>query len=494
MNQQERDVQSNEENNYDGGGEISFKDVGQFLKKSLVRMLIYLLVAVVVVTAIALAFKFFAATDYSVNATIEFTYDGVSAGKNPDGSDFNKENVRSVAYVNNALTVSELDKKVVDAGYDIGSVRASISINGIMPTEYIQQYNELIAGGMSSADAYAQLAQMTFYPTQFVVSFRDYEKFGMKKADAIKFVDELIIAYTDGFKQKYSQAVVFSDTIFSYDSDLYDYLDYCNIYAANYASIDNYLNNMSSVSSAWVSTETGKSFSALKQEATFLETQLSTLSSFVKSQNISKDIENMKVAAKNEMDDLTKELKRVSDVIASVEEQLRTFPPSTVTQVPGVGDPIITVTYPEAYYALQNRLTQYYVDKAATEMQLSEKTELYNAIKDLTQNDISLSDVARADSILASLRTSSKLFIQEMNATSADYVKLNFPDNSLRTVSPSAYVSTSADFPAMLAYLIGIVAAIAVALIVTAIMSKRAQNRKAAAEKEQQSELQAKKE
>lgn len=479
---EQKEKGSYEENNeiYEAdNGEISFKGVWTFLKKSFIRLVIYLLIAVALVTAIVLGVKFFARTDYSVAATIEFTYAGIASGKNPDGSAFDKETVRSVNYVNTALINAGLDETIVAGGYDIDSVRTRVSVNGVMPDAYVQKYNELVAGGMSSADAYAQLAQMTFYPTKFVVSMRNFEGMGLKKHDAVKFLDELILAYTDGFLMKYSQSVVFSDSVFASESDLYDYLDYYDIYSVRYAELENYLARMASVNSTVF--DSGRSFASLRSDVSFLNTQLSALKAFVTEKNISNDIESLKLSVKDQLDDLKKEQTRLDTIIEAVEKQLKDIQPNTTTIVPGGNDQtIIQVEYPQAYYDLQKQLTGYYEQRATVLTEVADKQEIYDAVKDKTQADVAEADKVRADTILATLRATSKQFIADVNKTSAEYTQKTVTENSLRTVSPSAYSSETASFPTMLSYLVGVLIAIAAAMIVTAVKVKAAEKKKEA--------------
>lgn len=470
-----------EESMYTEEGEITLRGIGRFLKRAWLRTLIYLLVALVIATALFAGFKYIVKTEYSISATVEFTFDGISTGKNPDGSTFNKDDIRSIDNVRTAIIDAGLTEKVLNSG-DVTSARNHISVTAIMPNEYVQKYNDLIAGGMNSADAYSQLAAMTFYPTKFVISLRNYEELGLDKTDANVLIDSLIDNYSKLFSDKYNAAVIFSDAAFNITvnedgtlGDL-DYIDYIDNFELSYNNIREYLTRMTSSVPSFVSSG-GKSFSALGEELAFLLSQLSSAKAFITNANVSNNLDNMKVSTQNQIDTLKRQSDNLAELIAATSEQLNNIKPQTTT-VTTNGQTSIITTYPESYNELVRQRQNYIVQKSNVDLSLEEKQYLYEKIREA--ESVSSSDKEEADRRINSIMAAAKTFIAEVNTASTENSERSAGSDSFSIISPAAYVYTSMSFPTMLVYIVAVVVAIAAAFIVTYALGKRNKNRKKA--------------
>lgn len=473
-----------DESAYTDEGELTLKGVGKFLKRAWLRTLIYLLVTSMLATVAFVGVKFLGKTDYFISATVEFTFKGVSSGKNPDGTVFDKDDILSINNVKDAIVEVGFNDKIVKNG-DVTAARNRLSMTAIMPKEYVQKYNELVSGDMKSADAYAQLATMQYYPTKFVINFRDYEALGLNKDEAIKLIDKIIEIYGTRFAEEHYAAVVLSKRAFTIgtsedtgDASMLDYIDYVDNFASAYSTISRYLADMA-VKYPLFTSKKGKGFTSFQSELNSLESQLSTLRAYVSDNNISNNIGVMKSSTKTQIERLTRESARLEGLIASTEKQITSIKPTQISVVDSTGTTTMTTAYPQVYYDLHEALQSYTLQKSTNDLQLSEKTELMTKIKDAI-DETGLNEITEAEKYLKAIRSNSIDFVNEVNDASKENAEKNTGANSIGVVSPATYVTKSLAFPTMLVYLSSAGLAIAVGFIVTYILGKRSKARKEA--------------
>lgn len=472
-----------EETIYTEEGEITLKGIGRFLKRTWLRTLIYLAVALVIATAAFAGFKYIGKTVYSVAATVEYSFRGISQGQNPDGSVFDKDDIRSINNVRSAIDETGLGAKILANG-DLTAARNHISVTPIMPNEYVQKYNELIAGGMSSADAYAQLATMTYYPTNFVISLRNYEELGLDKTDANNLLDALLNVYRKWFANEFFAAVSLSDKAFTMTVDpenpLIDYIDFADSFDANYATFSSYLTEMVAEAPQFRSEKTGMQFVDYSEELSSLQPQVATLKAFITNNNVSNNIENMRSSTQNQVSRLTRESTRLEGIIRDTRAQIDSIEPTVVTIVSPSGT-TTTSSYPQIYNDLHKALQSYIEQKSNVDTQLAEKEELLEKIQSGT--GASADTKEKADSMLAQIRTGSVDFIARLNEASKEYAEQLAGSDSFKIVSPASYVYTSRTFPTLLVYIAAVAIAILASFVVTFALGKRNKNRKKTEEK-----------
>lgn len=466
----EKKKNTEEINIYTEEGEITFGGLFRFLKKTFLRTLIYLIVALIAVSAVYSGVKYGMREEYGVSAKIEYKFKEISSGKNPDGSVFDKEEIRSVNYIREAAQKAELTEKILAAGNDISNLRSALSVSPIMPEAYIKAYNDLVASGVSSVDAYAQLSQSSFYPTQFIIKLGNFETLGLNKNEAETFLDNLLETYRASYGNRYISAQVISDAPFKVeDSDLYDYADYVSLYETVYDTVDSYLSRMLEQGDSFVSSD-GTTFAALESQMPFLQSQLMSLGALVINAPVSKDLPALKTNTAHAIETLTVEQTRLQTVADGMEETIKNIKPSTVTTLPGGGEAIITATYPERYYILQEELIAVKTQLAKVTADIAAKRRLETAIADKTE--VSVADKATADGKLAYIKRISIDFIAVLNKASKEYAEKNVADNGMRVVSPASSYAVSPKFPTALAYISGAAVAIAASFIVTFVLGK----------------------
>ena len=454
-----------QESVYSEEGEITFKGLLGFLKRSWLRFVIYLAVALLVVTAVYGGVKFFGRSDYGVSSKIGFTFEELTKGHNPDGTNFDKEEIRSTSNIRAAVESAGLSDKILKGGNDIGDVRARVTAEAVVSQEYLQKFAALVAGGASQTDAALQLAQLDYKPTEFLVSFNDYEQLGLDKKEATAFLDRLVSEYANGYHGKYFKKEIISDSVFTMENTaLYDYLDYVELCETEYEKISVYLDT--------VGDEEFKEASALKNELAFMQSRLMSFKSFVINGNVSKDIDKLKNATQTAKDNFTAEKGKLNELIESMKETLANIQPSTTTTFPGGGaDAVITVTYPESYYKLQEKLISYQEQLANISAQLNKKNAIKTALE--SGNTPQDGDFVTADALMAEIKNISKTFIADVNKAVDEYAEKEISKSGMSVIMPSTYFSQSPAFPTLLAYVGAVLVAVAAAVIVTLALGSR---------------------
>lgn len=451
--------------------ELSFRAIGRFLKKSAVRMLVYVLALCVLATLVVVPLKVFWKSDPVATTRIEFVYEGVNSGLDPAGNAFDKDSIRSATVVAAAVSASGLDLNDVDA------VRNAIIITDVYSQEY---YNLLAQANGGNADAQRQLANYTQIPTKYDVSIGNLKSLGLKKQQAVTLVENIVKEYRKWFTSRYTQINIYSDAIFNSElSASTDYLGYYDLYTDQVATVAAYLTELSEKDSSFRSTG-GQSFADVLQMYRAIDNSYTAFKSYILSNGVSKDINVTKKNIETKLSQIESDAKRLTATISALTEQIANFKPNT-TQTTENGQTTIVQIYAKEYYELQDRLTAAILESASVEKSKIEYaarqasfTSVVNSSDETTQK--------AADDLLAGLRNGSKSFVQTANSVITDYYQSQLLSNAVRVTQSAVYVRSSYDIPVLYIYLATVVVGIVVAMIVTQVKSKKAEKGKAAAE------------
>lgn len=438
---------------YSDEGDISFRGMWTFIKKSAMRTLIYLAAALVIVTAVFLGVRFFATGDYSASAKTELSFDEIAQGMNPDGTKFDKDAVKSAANVKAAAASAGLTDMLTAKGYEVSDLRSKIYVEPVV----------------SEQDRDKETA---YFPTRYTVSLKDYKDMGMTNLQACAFVDALVFAYGRDFAETYFAAAEFSDASFEpKQGGVYDFIDNCDAFSVEYENIDDYLAEFSGKAPSFRSAESGKSFTSLKNELAALQNSLSSLRFHVVEIGAFDDLDAAKLKMKNKAAELDARQKRLSTIVTEMKEQLRNFQPSTSTVIPSGSDrATMTVVYPQQYVDLQLKLTEYIEQLATTESLKADAAGINERLASVT-------DVATQEQMeevrkeLDALGKLSKEFVSSLNDLNAEYADARAAKSGVTEIFPAVYERIPVPFPAAMSYLIAIAAAIVLSFAVTAVVS-----------------------
>ena len=444
-------------------GEITFAGIGRLIKRSALRVVLYVLIGVIAASLVVLPVKFFVHTDPAVTARIEFVYPGIENGLDPSGTAFDKNQIRSNGVLTAAISAAGLESEISV----VADLREAIAVTDVVSAEY-QELKNLAASG--NTEAQNQLLGYTYYPTRFDVSIGNFSDLGLSKKEAIGLLDSLLAAYRQYFTERYSNREAFTTQDFDLESDV-EYISYYIRYDTYLITISDYVNDLTDVDATFVASN-GKSLASLKSMYTVLSDELNAFYRFILNGAVAKDKATAKAEVEEIYQQLTDEAETVTAEIASLTKQIENYKPNTETSgtANGLGNTVI-VEYGEGYDVLQSQLT-------AANSRLSEITRRqarYERLQTAFSDTSAPTDEAlktEAETKVAGLKSNCINYINTVNQTVSEYFSERYGANAVRTIQPPVYARGTMNVPLLYVYAAVVVVAIAAGFIVTHVKGK----------------------
>lgn len=444
--------------NLPSGGEITFAGIGRLIKKSALRVLIYIIIVAVAVSLIVLPIKMYVHPNPSVTARIEFIYSGIEEGLDPNGTVFDKSQIKNNTVLTTAIANAGLENKIPV----VADLRDSVIISDVVSAEY-QELKYLAASG--NTEAQTKLLNYSFYPTRFDISIERFSEMGLTKSEALNLLDCVLSAYRDYFTERYANRTAFVADDFDLEDDV-EYISYYIRYETQLSAISSYVDSISGVDANYVASN-GKSFAALKSMYSVLSEELNSFYRFILNDKVAKD----KTIAASEIGEIVQQLSdektTIENEITSLQTQIENYKPNTETTSTANGTSnTVIIEFGEGYDELQSQLS-------ATLLRLSEVTKrqrrygrLQTVFEDAsTPTDAEILTLA-AEKVIA-LKANCLNYINTVNQTVYDYFTERYSSNAIRTIQSPAYARNTLDIPLLYIYVLAVVLAISVGMIVT---------------------------
>ena len=443
---------------------IRLKDIFNLIKVSAVRILIYSLVAVVLATVVILPFSLVQPKTQVTSTRVEFTYKGIDKGLSPTGKVFDKETLRSVSVLDRAITASGLGEKIGS----VNDVYNAVSVEGV----YTDEYARLLKAAENSTDekTLEEFRNYVFYPVAFDVKLGG-NNLSLTQDESVKLVDSIITEYRTYFRNEYGAHYIFSADVFDRESNMFDYIDYYDLFATELSKINSYLVELNQQNSSFRASN-GKTFNDVILDQRVLNTQYTNFLAYILEVQVSKNPQMTLDSLNNQVTKLGYELDRLKLVQASLEAQISSYDPDKETfKDPITGEIMTQIKYPEYFSELQKLMTETNGSVALVTSQIAE----YQArILKLTGSSVDDAKIATAENYLDILRTDSKTYINNAITTITEYAEGAYVQNSIRVIAPTVHmVSGVSIMPFAITYLAVIVGSVAVAMIVTYVKSAK---------------------
>ncbi len=219
---------------------ISIWDIFRYLYKHKLFIIITLCLCIAVSELYVYRSK-----TYSAEVVIEYSGDGISEGKAPDGTKLDVYEIVSPNVI--TKTIDELDLTA-----NVDTIRSAVTITAIIPND--------IATIKKSKEKEGE--KYDYYPTQYSIKFEDTlgHKYGLFARDIL---NSIIKNYTTYYAEKHiSQAA-----IANIDSDMkigaHDYIEIAEIMDRNASNYIKYFEERTSQNAAFRSAKTGLGFADL---------------------------------------------------------------------------------------------------------------------------------------------------------------------------------------------------------------------------------------
>ncbi|MEG1609008.1 MAG: hypothetical protein RR348_03995, partial [Clostridia bacterium] len=249
-------------------GSLSFKKVSDLFKRSALRILIYVLIAVIVSTSLLLmvmAFK----TDKQYQSKITFNNKHIEEGMSPWNATMDITNtLRSSSAVSEAMRKSGFSEEVITE--NLGKVLAGLAVESIAAP--IEKKDE-----KPTTEVYA-------YAYRITLPHIDGVKW--TKESYTMLLDNIVDTFVATFKSTYS-IKSYSDSLANFDVSKYNYFQSYDSLRASLVKMETIVSSMSDMAEGYRASSTGKTFNDIKAEALALESSLMTFNSFMVSSGVS---------------------------------------------------------------------------------------------------------------------------------------------------------------------------------------------------------------
>lgn len=388
----------------DNDGGLTFKQIFAFLGKSLPRITLFVVVAVVI-SAIICGTIFIGTREKNAQGVIDFAYEGVEQGLDPMGGVFNSESIKAPSVL--AAAVKSLNYDV-----DITKLRNSITISGVTPKDVMDQIAIIKEIATKDPTALQQLDQLKYYPNRYIVTINDFDSLGLSSNEANALLDQIFVQYKAYFKETFGQISLVSSALKPIDFSTtesegfkYDYMEIYDILRTELNNYINYFTEMETSAKQFRSSSTMLGFGDLKELLTQIrDVDLSNLENLIVTKGISKDMGETISVLEQKVNLLKIKEISLTTSINSYENLIKEgglYQQGSVL-VP-VGDNWIEYkTNSKEYDALVKELATLYKDKATIATDISTFQARIDQLK-LVSGTNTPEDIARANELIMSI-------------------------------------------------------------------------------------------
>lgn len=473
-----------EEEDYEEG--ITFAKIGHFIKKGWMRMVIYMVVLVLVATAIALPIRTYSKSAPVAQTSIEFIYKGIEKGETPDGSLLNSDDIIAPAILAAAVDDAGLGDKVTD----ISSFRQAVRVESVETNEYVQL---VAAAADGNTDAANTLRNYTMYPTRFNIVISNPEGYGLSDEQAKLLLDKIVMAYYKDFQKRYSVVNMFDSEMFVLSrNELLEFTDIYDMYVSSLTSIKSYLTTLASENPTFTSHKNNTTFNQLVSDLSLLSSNFDLFNAFIIAKNVWRNADTAKNTLEASKKTVTNNLAATEKYIQSLKAQIEAIKNELQlgVEAPSGGQILVNYpSYPAVYDTLNTRLEE------TTRQVLDYNIQLANIetrLEQITVNSETITseeDKAAAAQSISTLETQASALVAKINSTIEDYYDTTFISSSVRQVQAPVVTRRGSNLSLTLVYLIALIAGFIAASIVTLVKMSRAKvaAKQAAAQETKQS-------
>ena len=448
---------------------LTFGKIGKFFQKGWLRMVVYLVIAALLVTVVAVPIKVYAKSEPIATTSIEYIYRGIEKGKDPNGKTLNTDNIITPAVLSKAVDEANLGKKVKD----ISLLRNAMRVEAVLTDEYVKLVEAAANGDKAAAE---KLRNYTMYPTRFDIIISDPAELGLSDDQAKLLLNKIVTCYYEDFQRRFSLTQMFAENMYKLsENDRLEFTEIYDIYLQSLDSVKSFLTVMTEESAGFVSTINNTTFAQLLSDINVLNSSFNQFNAYIISNNIWRDRDAAKNALEASKVDINNKLKPLEDYIKVLAEQISNIQPNTTTTDNG-GTQSVVVSYPPEYFLYQARLDESNRQVREYKVQLNNIETRLEKLQAADETSAELKE--QAVKSLAQIEAQTLEIIKKVNATVEDYYQTTFVSSSVRQVQPPIVTRKSLDFSLLLVYVIGLIVALFAAGIVTGVkmnIAKQAQ-------------------
>lgn len=342
----------------------------------------------------------------SYTTILGFNYAGIEKGLNPNGTQFNKNDLIStneLNYLFDKYSGKGLKSK------DLKSLRENIEVEGIVPQYITERIEQALKKGET----------LSYTPTQYSISLKD----GNKEI-AEELVEGIIAEFQKNYKLEYEIVGVAQNPIYDYD-------DYIFVIQEQIKKLEAETQDEKKVK--FSSQITGVSYLELARKLeNFKNIELKKYISYIDIYNFSKDVVTKKTKLESEIKRLRLEKDRLLGEAEVVKKALDEYKPTTKQLVlPTVGEMGIKLETENEYYS---KLIEQYIKL---------NTEASNKEYKIIENKQELEDIkipteeenAKIQEVIKNLVLEINELTKEINKLNKEYVDIEYGE-MIKKIAP----------------------------------------------------------
>ncbi len=262
---------------------ITFAAFGKQVKKLFVLWLVLAIVTGLAVMGLHLPSL---AARSSAYAVVNFGFDGIQSGTDPNGSWFDVNEMKSTEIVAAGAEAAGMTLAEGEAE----QIASHISISATIPEKVINEMTNLISAFTKDTLAVTSVQKVNdYYPTRYAMTL-DFGELGYDRETGNKMLQGMLDAYRTQFFEKYGYNEKLENLVKNTDYSAYDYANALTVMDSNLNLLIRYAKALAAEDgTGFRSSVTGVTFQDLATGFQVLKDQdLSSLSSYISSHNVSR--------------------------------------------------------------------------------------------------------------------------------------------------------------------------------------------------------------
>ncbi len=273
----------------------------------------------------------------SVNAAVEFTFNGVEDGKDPAGNEFDAaKQLKSPVVLKNAL--QELG--YADSVLNVDDLRDALKVGGVIPEDAIDEltaYKSVFdIGNNNTMSAVQAMLNVSYHPTRYIVSFIPAE-LELNEEQGVEVLDAVLSAYKQYFYETYGYNKALGAAVLAIDYKDYDYERAIDVFDTSLESAQRYVSALANEdTTGFRSVTTGYSFTDLSNAlGTLRNEDLGWITSYVTINNVTKDRDMLLTYYAYLIENLTLKKAEAETNLISVQESIDKYEKDSIVVVGG---------------------------------------------------------------------------------------------------------------------------------------------------------------
>ncbi len=352
--------------------------------------------------------------NYESRVLINFNFEEIIRGENPDGTLFDINLLTSTPVLNKVI---ENEPSLKEKNIGLEDLKEAVKLNPIIPNHITKQIEESYKNG----------SIFNYYPSTFLITFKLTKNFDYDR----KILDKIIYEYKSYYEYRYNRLEVIGKASGNYDK--YDYVELLEIVDNNLLNLRNFL--VDEKSNKFRSSTLLLTYSDLLSEVDLLENiEVKNLKSIVENKNLSKNKWRIIEKYRNLIKDL--ELKKAKYLAEEkiIKEMLDNYKPESNQVIVPNFDGSIMEDNKESYYG---RLIEKATEAGINAVSLAEdiiyyKSRIAELENENDENSVYIDDV---NVLIVSIQDKYNRIISDVNLLNKEYNQVYF-SNMIKKISP----------------------------------------------------------